>query len=183
LTREEQDIHKIIDGCKKDDRQAQEELYRRFYRAMMTLCLRYTKNETDALEVLNTGFYKVYKNINRYNDHQASLYTWIRVIIINGCLDFIRLKETRVVTGELNQAADVNLPPAVISKMSAKEILALVRQLPPSTQAVFNLFVMEGYSHSEIGQLMNISSGTSKWHLNEARKRLQDMINKQQAHP
>jgi RNA polymerase sigma factor (sigma-70 family) len=180
LTKDEQDIHNIIDGCKKQDRQAQEQLYRRFYRAMMTLCLRYTKNETDALEVLNTGFYKAYKNIDRYNIQQASLYTWLRAIIINSCLDFIRIKETRLATGELDQAADVVVPPAVISKMSAKEILELVRQLPPSTQAVFNLFVMEGYSHNEIGQLMNISTGTSKWHLNEARKRLQDMITKQQ---
>ena len=182
MTKEEQDIHNIIDGCRKDNRQAQEQLYRRFYRAMMTLCLRYTKNETSALEVLNTGFYKVFKNISRYDEKQASLYTWMRAIIINSCLDFIKEKETRVSDGELDQAADVNVPPAVISKMSANEILELVRQLPPSTQAVFNLFVMEGYSHSEIGQMMNISSGTSKWHLNEARKRLQEMITKQQVH-
>ena len=182
MTREEQDIHNIIDGCKNDNRQAQEQLYRRFYRAMMTLCLRYTKNETDALEVLNEGFYKVFKNIDRYNEMQASLYTWIRTIIVNSCLDFIKAKESRVSTGELDQAADMNVPPAVISKMTATEILELVRQLPPSTQAVFNLFAIEGYSHNEIGQLMNISNGTSKWHLNEARKRLQDMINKQQVH-
>ena len=143
---------------------------------MMTLCLRYTKNETGALEVLNTGFYKVYKNIDNYQSARASIYTWIRTIIINSCLDFIKTRETRMETGELEQAANVNVPPAVISKMSAKEILELVRQLPPSTQAVFNLYVMEGYNHSEIGKLMGISDGTSKWHLNEARKRLQVMI-------
>jgi RNA polymerase sigma-70 factor (ECF subfamily) len=180
LTAEEKEIHDIINGCKKDDRKAQEKLYRSFYRVMMTLCLRYTKNENDALEVLNTGFYKVFKNISRYDPSQASLYTWIRTIIINSCLDFIKAQQTKIQYGELEQATEVSVSPEVISKMSAMEILELVRELPPATQAVFNLFVMEGYSHAEIGQMMNISSGTSKWHLNEARKRLQAMITQQQ---
>ena len=177
LTNNEQDIREIIDGCKKDDRQAQEQLYRRFYRAMMTLCLRYTKNSADALEALNTGFYKVYKNIERYNDQQASLYTWIRTIIINSCMDFIHSREKNTKMEELNEALHIDLSPSVISKMSADEILGFVRELPPATQAVFNLYVMEGYNHKDIATLMKISTGTSKWHLNEARKRLQKMIN------
>lgn len=176
---EEQNIDNIISGCRNGNRKAQEQLYRNFYRAMMTLCLRYTKNEGDALEVMNTGFYKVYKNIDRYNAGQASLYTWIRTIIINSCLDFIKSKETRTEVGELDQAANIDLPPAVISKMSAREILDLVRLLPPATQAVFNLYVMEGYNHNEIATMMKISAGTSKWHLSEARKKLQKMINEQ----
>ena len=180
MIKEDKDIDDIINGCKKDDRQAQEKLYRNYYRAMMTLCLRYTKNGADALEVMNTGFYKVFKNINRYNASQATLYTWIRTIIINSCLDFIKSKETRIETGELDKAADIDLPPAVISKMSAAEILQLIRQLPPATQAVFNLYIMEGYNHGEIAGLMRISEGTSKWHLSEARKKLQKMIKEEQ---
>jgi RNA polymerase sigma factor (sigma-70 family) len=180
LINEEQNIHNIISGCKKDDRQAQEKLYRSYYRAMMTLCLRYTKNEADALEVMNTGFYKVFKNINRYDASQATLYTWIRAIIINSCLDFIKSKDARIETGELDKAADIDLPPAIISKMSSAEILQLIRQLPPATQAVFNLYIMEGYNHGEIAELMRISEGTSKWHLSTARKKLQKMINEEQ---
>lgn len=143
----------------------------------MNLCLRFTKTETDALEVLNTGFYKVFKNIHRYNADKASLYTWIRTIILNSCLDFINVQQSQSGTGELDQAANVHVPPAVISKMSAAEILALVRQLPPATQAVFNLYVIEGYNHPEIAKMAGISEGTSKWHLAEARKKLQKMIN------
>ena len=146
---------------------------------MMNLCLRYTKNERDALEVLNTGFYKVYKNINRFDAGKASLYTWIRTIIINSCLDFIKARQTLSGTGELEQAANIHVPPAAISNMSAVAILELVRELPPATQAVFNLYVMEGYSHAEIGKLAGISEGTSKWHLSEARKKLQKKINEQ----
>jgi RNA polymerase sigma factor (sigma-70 family) len=145
---------------------------------MMSLCLRYTKNEADAMEVLNTGFYKVYKNIDRYDAAKATVYTWIRTIIINSCLDFIRVKNGRVVWKELDQAAEVDLPPEVFIKMSAAEILELVRQLPPATQAVFNLYVIEGFNHREIGAMLGTSEGTSKWHLSEARKLLQQLISK-----
>ena len=146
----------------------------------MTLCLRYTKNEADAMEALNTGFYKVYRNIHRFDEQKASLYTWIRTIIINSCLDLIKSNSKVSLREELHKAAAVDLPPDVFTKMSAAEILQVVRQLPPATQGVFNLYVMEGFTHKEIGQLMGISEGTSKWHLSEARKILQRLINKQQ---
>ena len=179
MVNEGEHIHSIISGCRKQDRKAQELLYRNFYRVMITLCLRYTKNETDALEVLNTGFYKVYKNIDRYDAGKASVYTWIRTIIINSCLDFIKAKSGRTVQEELDQAAAVDLPPDVFIKMSANDILRLVRQLPPATQAVFNLYVMEGFNHKEISGLLRISEGTSKWHLSEARKILKQLLSKQ----
>lgn len=180
MTAEEKDIQIIIEGCKKEDRRSQEQLYRNYYRAMMNLCLRYTKNERDALEALNTGFYKVYKNIHRFDVAKASLYTWIRTIIINSCLDLIKkTNKTLSGAGELEQAANVHVPPAAISRMSAQDILLLVRQLPPATQAVFNLYVVEGYNHVEIASIAGISEGTSKWHLSEARKKLQALINEQ----
>jgi len=180
LTSEGQNINNIIDGCKNQDRKAQEQLYRKFYRVMMTLCMRYTKNEADALEVLNTGFYKVFKNIARYDSSQASIYTWIRTIIINTCLDLIKKKGSQVETREIDDTITTDIPPDIISKMSANEILQLVRQLPPATQAVFNLYIIEGYDHNEIAGLMKISAGTSKWHLSEARKKLQKMMTEQQ---
>jgi RNA polymerase sigma factor (sigma-70 family) len=179
LSNEQENIDSIINGCKKDDRKAQEQLYRSFYRVMMNLCLRYTKNESDALEVLNTGFYKVYKNINRFDAGKASVYTWVRTIIINSCLDFIKAKQTLSGAGELEQAANIYVPPAVIANMSTTAILQLVRGLPPATQAVFNLYVIEGFNHREIAKLTGISEGTSKWHLSEARKKLQQLINEE----
>ena len=142
---------------------------------MMSLWMYYTKNETDAVEVLNTGFLKVFHNINKYESTQASLYTWIRTIIINSCLDHIKAKKTSVYE-ELDEATDVHIESAVVSKMNAKELLDMVRELPPATQAVFNLYMIEGYSHKEIASLLGISTGTSKWHLSEARKQLQNML-------
>lgn len=176
MTKEEEQILHIIEGCKNDDRKAQEQLYRSYYRAMMMLCLRYTQNESDAMEALNSGFYKVYKNISRYDSRKASFYTWIRTIIIHSCLDMVKSNQSVSGTGEIEQAANIHVPPAAIAALSAAEILQLARALPPSTQAVFNLYVMEGFTHPEIARMMNISEGTSKWHLAEARKKLQNMI-------
>lgn len=169
------DIEFIVKGCKQNNLKAQEQLYKSYYTSMMSLCLRYTKNEMDAMEVLNTGFFKVFKNIEKYDAAKASLYTWMRKIIINNCIDFNKPKYFGV--DSLEQAADLGELPAIFSAMAAKDILDLIRQLPNATQTVFNLYVLEGYNHGEIAEILSISQGTSKWHLSEARKKLQILIN------
>lgn len=135
------------------------------------------------MEVLNNGFLKVFQNIQRYESTQASLYTWIRTIVINSCLDFIKKKSHSTEHQELTNATEVHVPAEVVSKIKAAELLHLIRSLPPSTAAVFNLYVIEGYNHKEIGSLLSISEGTSKWHLSEARKQLQQKIKMQDVHP
>ena len=182
MTNEEEHIN-IIRGCKQNDRKAQEALYKAYYKTMVTICLRYTKNEEDAVEVLNNGFLKVFQNIQRYESSVASLYTWIRTIVINSCLDFIKKKARSEEHHELNKATEVHVPAEVISKMKATELLKMIRSLPPSTAAVFNLYVIEGYNHREIGNLLGISEGTSKWHLSEARRQLQNKIKMQDVNP
>lgn len=176
MANEQAHIDTLIIGCRKGDRKSQEQLYRNFYRSMMGICMRYTKNEHDAIEALNNGFLKVFQNIQRYEPAQASLYTWIRTIVIRSCLDFIKARQRQEAPRELTESTDIPLPAEVIGKMKAASLLALVRQLPPSTQAVFNLYAIEGYNHREIGELIGISEGTSKWHLSEARKQLQQFI-------
>jgi RNA polymerase sigma-70 factor (ECF subfamily) len=118
----------------------------------------------------------VFKNLDKYDKTRAAVYTWIRTIIINSCLDFIKSRTTRTEWKELDQAVGVDLPPDVFSKISSAEILRLVRQLPPATQAVFNLYVMDGYTHREIATMLGTSEGTSKWHLSESRRTLQKLL-------
>ncbi len=170
------DISTVIEGCKNGDRLAQEKLYRSFYSAMMNICMRYTRNEADAMEVLNTGFFKVFKSINQYSGGKAAPYTWIRTIIINTCLNFIRSKDKNIAAAETGEAAEVHIPPDVLASLTTEDILQMVRKLPPATQAVFNLFVIDGYTHVEIAGMLNISEGTSKWHVSEARKTLQKQL-------
>ncbi len=147
---------------------------------MKQLCLRYTKNENDATEVLNTGFLKVFRRLQKYEPSKASLYTWIRTIVINSCIDFIKQKTKKEQHFELEKAAEVHIDPCVIKKMDATALLQLMRQLAPVTQAVFNLYAIEGYNHREIGELLYISEGTSKWYLSEARKNLKQLITLQE---
>lgn len=178
MHKEPENINTLIRDCKINDRKAQEQLYRSYYKAMMNLCLRYTKNETDATEVLNIGFLKIFKNIQHYNSAKAGIYTWLRAIIVNSCIDYIKPRQKEIITTELLQAEEINIDPEVVSKMDAAMILQLVRNLPPATQAVFNLYIMEGYTHKDIAQLLQITEGTSKWHLSEARKKLQQLLKK-----
>jgi RNA polymerase sigma factor (sigma-70 family) len=171
----------VIEGCIRGNRNAQEALYKAYYKAMVGICLRYTKSEEDAVEVLNNGFLRVFQTLSRYDATQGSLYTWIRTLVVHSCLNFVKQKAKAEKHFELN-GADVTVPAEVVSKLKASELLALVRGLPPATAAVFNLYAVEGYSHKEIGEMLNISTGTSKWHLSEARKQLQLKISETYTH-
>ena len=136
---------------------------------MASICLRYTRNQEDAIEVLHNGFLKVFKNIHTYDTARASLYTWVRTIIINCAIDFIRQRSKFHTHIELEKVDEPAIDADAIQRMSSHEVLLLVQKLSPATQTVFNLYVVEGYNHREIANLLGISEGTSKWHLSEAR--------------
>lgn len=167
----------LLEGCIKNDRKAQEMLYKQFYGAMINICTRYTKNEEDAIEVLHNGFLKVYKHIGSYDATKASLYTWIKTIMVNSAIDFIRSRQKFKNNIELKESHEIaGMDNEAIHRMGATELLKLIQKLPNATQTVFNLYVIEGYNHREIGEILGISDGTSKWHLSEARRQLQQLL-------
>lgn len=170
------DIQVLVDGCKKNDRKAQELLFKRFYAAMASLCIRYIPDQQDAMQVLNDGFLKIFKGIQTFDSAKGGIYTWIRKIMVNTAIDFLR-KKPIIYTQELTELtptpAIVNM---AIQQMDAEELLALIKNLPRATQLVFNLYTVEGYNHREIAEMLNISEGTSKWHLSEARKQLKQSM-------
>lgn len=174
----EDDIQIIIQGCLKNNRRAQEELYKRYYPAMMALCLRYLRDRRDALEVLNDALLKVFKQMGRFDPTKAALYTWMRAIVINTALDALRrqkaLRDREMMPEEEEQPGVDN---KAIAKLSGNELLGVIRQLPATTRTVFNLYVIDGYAHKEIGALLSISEGTSRWHLNDARRQLKMILN------
>jgi len=143
---------------------------------MVAICVRYTRNEEDALEVLHNGFLKVYKHIGTYDAAKASLYTWIKTIIVNSAIDFIRSNQKFRNNTELKEMHETGVDNEAVQRMSASELLQLIKKLPQATQTVFNLYVVEGYNHREIAALLGISDGTSKWHLSEARRLLQQLL-------
>lgn len=173
-------INDVVPGCINGDRKSQETLYRNFYKVMMNIAMRYSKSERDALDVLNTGFYKVFTSLAQFDHRKASLYTWIRKIVINSCLDHAKKQKAyQTLISQTEELPEISIPADSLANLSANDILTFVRALPPATQVVFNLYVIEGYNHLEIAVLLNISTGTSKWHLSTARKELQLVINKQ----
>ncbi|HVU56030.1 MAG TPA: RNA polymerase sigma factor [Puia sp.] len=173
----EDDIQIVIRGCIKNDRKAQEQLYKRFYHAMMVLCVRYTKDSQDAIEVLNDGFLKVFRNIGNYQPEKASFYTWVRTIVIHTAIDFLRKQQAYPETGGISEGVDEpSIDNEALGKLSGEEVLKMIRQLPAATGLVFNLYAVDGFNHREIGTLLGISEGTSRWHLSEARKQLKTLI-------
>jgi RNA polymerase sigma factor (sigma-70 family) len=168
----------VIRGCLKNDRRSQEELYKRYYPAMMALCLRYVRNSGDAVEVLNDAFLKVFRQLGRYDEGKGALYTWMRKILINTALDSLR-KQKMIRYHEMPTATEEEpgIENEAISKLNSDELLGLIRQLPLTTCLVFNLHGIDGFSHREIADMLGISEGTSRWHLSDARRRLKQIIN------
>jgi RNA polymerase sigma-70 factor (ECF subfamily) len=139
---------------------------------MLVLCRSYAKKEEDAIEVLQDGFLKVLQQISRYDASKSSMYTWMRTIMIRTAIDFLRRQNKKEVAIEWKEEHDPAIDAEALERMSATQVLYLLQHLPPTTRAVFNLHITEGYTHREIGELLKISEGTSKWHLSEARKYL-----------
>jgi RNA polymerase sigma factor (sigma-70 family) len=173
----EDDIQIIIRGCLKNDRRAQEELYKRYYPAMMALCLRYVRSRNDAVEVLNDAFLKIYRHLARWDPAKAMLYTWMRTIVINTALDLLR-KQKLIHEREMLPAGEEEpgVDNKAISKLSGDELLTIILRLPVTTRLVFNLHSVEGYTHREISDMLGMSEGTSRWHLNDARRQLKLII-------
>jgi RNA polymerase sigma factor (sigma-70 family) len=170
------ELAKLIEGCKANDRSAQESLYKRYYGKMMAMCMRYTGNRDDAMEVLNTGFLKVFRSLDSYGSN-GSFDGWVYRIIYNSVIDRLRSRMKEVRTLEVDDAMTVpGIDASSIQQLYVQDLMKLLNELPESTRVVFNMFAIEGYKHNEIGELLNISEGTSKWHVNQARKILKERL-------
>jgi len=172
LQYEERDL---IKACTRQERWAQRVLYEEFYGKMMGVCLRYSDTEEDALDILHEGFIKVFKNIGKYQPG-TSLASWIRRIMVNTAIDYYR-KNVRRRTEDIDQAYDLSSQDAdAVSQCSEKEILEAIQQLSPAYRAVFNLYVIEGYSHKEIAEALDITESTSRSNLVKARLKLKELL-------
>jgi RNA polymerase sigma factor (sigma-70 family) len=170
------ELEQIINSCLKGDRQAQNNLYNRFVKKMFAVCMRYSKNREEAEEILQEGFMRVFDNLSQFR-FSGSFEGWIRKIMVNCCLQKYRAKThiRPVVNLEDISVADVGYED-VISRIGKKELLAMVQHLPPAYRLVFNLYVFEGMKHREIATQLNISEGTSKSNLSDARRLLQKAV-------
>lgn len=170
-------LEKLIAGCAKGDRECQRKLYELFYSKMMGVCIRYASNHEDAKDLLHDGFLKVFSHIKKFS-HAGSFEGWVRRIMINTVIDNFRknrnifLKDANDLQNLQNEEPDLD----VLGQLSTEDVLKAVQQLSPAYRAVFNLYVIEGFSHKEIAKELSISIGTSKSNLMKARNNLKKIV-------
>ena len=166
----------IVNGCINKNALAQEYLYNKFSRKMMGVCLRYSDSEQEAEDVLQNGFITVFSNIESFKG-SGSFEGWIRKIMVNTALTNIR-KNKKFRQNIALDTVEFMVPATnhLGEDFAAKDLLKIIQQLPPGSRTVFNLYAIEGYSHSEIGEMLNISEGTSKSQYSRARAYLQKVI-------
>ena len=169
----------LIERCRKGDRKAENELYKILYSFLMSICRRYIRQDEKAREMLNIGFCRVLININKYQPVAPFQY-WARRIMVNVLIN--EHKKEKLHYGNHNYVetyyedekySEIN---TAIDRFDISRIAMYIEKLPPASRQVFNLFIIDGYTHAEIASVLGISEGTSKWHLNASREKLKEML-------
>ena len=167
----------LVQGCAELNRFYQKKLYERFARKMMAVCLCYTRDTYEAENIVQEGFIKIFENIKRYQP-TGSLEGWVRRIMVNTATDYYR-KKKRIKFSEVNlEDAENQVGAMDLDTFSTRDIIASIQQLPEGCRMVFTLYAIEGFTHKEIGEALDISVGTSKSQFSRARMLLQEKLKK-----
>jgi len=171
------DLQQLINDCAANNRLSQEKLYRRFYPALFVLCNRFFADNHQALEALNDGMLKVYKQLQQYDTEKGSFFNWMYTIIRNTALDKLKARHFFIVQvvdeHTLNIVQQESTP---LQLLEHKDVHVLLQMLPPATRVICTLFYLDGFSIKDICHQLQISSGTVKWHLSEIRKKLKPFL-------
>jgi RNA polymerase sigma factor (sigma-70 family) len=165
----------LIARCRQQDRKAQEQVYTYFYQDAFRIACRYAKNEDDAKDILNDSFFTVFTKIDQFNGNASNFFAWVKKIIVNKSLDQLRSAAFKNSTVSLDEVQHETITDNQHHDFDYN-IIKFIQLLPFTTSSVFNLFVMEGYNHKEISQLLGITEANSKYHLHSARQKLKNMI-------
>ncbi|GAA4315782.1 sigma-70 family RNA polymerase sigma factor [Mucilaginibacter gynuensis] len=171
----EAELQNLIAGCIKQQRLDQKMLYKTFYGFAMGICLRYAGNRYEAAEIMNQGFFKVFSHLDKF-DNGKPFKAWLGRIMMNTSIDYYRNNLKMMYNDDIDEAAEVANDDMPDRKLRYDDLLAMIQQLPHAYRTVFNLYAIEGYTHDEIGELLGITSGTSKSNLFKARDKLKKMI-------
>lgn len=169
----------LITECIDGSRKSQNELYKQVYPYLMSICIRYTRNSDRAKENLNIGFFRILKYLKTYRTDEP-FKPWIRRVMINTLMKEYKKEKSHylnlVYVEDYEDSEKYSELNAIIGKINSEQIYKFIEILPSSTRQVFNLYIVDGYKHREIAEMMDFSEGTSKWHLNSAREKLKEMI-------
>lgn len=165
----------IIKGCRMQERSAQEQLYRQCYEPFMRLCLRYANNQDDAADILNKAFFNILTRIDQCKE-DAAFVGWMKRVVVNAAVDYVRANQRFRMHDPVENAGEIPGQSNPDQELIRNDLMKMLRDLPYTTSAVFNLFAIEGYAHKEIADLLGITEANSKWHLHYARKLLQTQL-------
>lgn len=171
----------LIQGCSRGDRAAQRALYELYSRKMLVICSRYAKSTQEAEDILQEGFVKIFKAIKDFRS-ESKLSTWITRIMINTALNSQRQKLYLMPMVDVTEVSISETEEVSLSEFHLSDLLAMIQGLPDGCRVVFNLFAIEGYSHKEIGAMLDISEGTSKSQFNRAKTLLRARIEKERSY-
>ncbi len=167
----------LIQGCIIEDRQMQELLYKKFSSKMYGVCLRYSGNTEDANDLLQEGFIKIFKNLSKFRG-EGSFEGWMRRIFVNTSIEHFRKKVNLYNVTEVQENTIEDYDLTILDTLAEKDIISLVNELSPGYKTVFNMHVVEGYSHKEIADILGINEGTSKSQLARAKDVLKKKLGK-----
>lgn len=173
----ENSYEELIRNCLLQDRKSQEILYHTFSKKMYGVCLGYAKDKDEAKDILQEGFIKVFTNLKNYTS-KGNFEGWIRRIIVNTAIDHYRKSSNANTSVNIENVPDIQTSCSVLEAMGAKELLVLIHKLPEGARVIFNLYVVEGYTHKEIAEIMDISEGTSKSQFSRGKQLLQGWLGK-----
>jgi RNA polymerase sigma-70 factor (ECF subfamily) len=166
----------LIERCLENDPRAQEYLYKCFSRRMYGVCLRFARNTLEADDILQEGFIKVFSFLKDFRQ-DGSLEGWIRRTIVNTAINYYNSKQNEWKETSIDKAESYqSVAEDILGKISTADLLRLIQELPEGYRMVFNLYIIEGYNHQEIAEMLHISENTSKSQLSRARMALQDRL-------
>lgn len=175
MAEEQQDIWvKLIKLCLEGKQQAFKEIYDQLSPKMYTVALRYMNDENDAQDVLQEAFIRIYQKLNSFQ-FAGSFEGWCRRVVVNTAIEHLRRSKSTI-TDSLEDVASQSVSEISIARLHLKDVLAAIRQMPDGYRTVFNMFVIEGYSHQEIAEHLGVSLSTSKSQLFKARNYLQQLL-------
>ncbi len=168
-------LEQLINDCKKNDRKAQEQLYRLFAPKLFTVCLKYSRSYAEAQDNLQDGFILIYKKIEQYN-FKGSFEGWAKRIMVNQSLQQYRgISYLGITSDTIADETEIEIDE---DQVSIDYLMKIIQELPDRYRLVFSLYVLDGYSHKEIAELLEINEGTSKSNLSRARHILKEKIEK-----
>lgn len=168
----------LLTGCRNGDRIAQRHLYERYFSKGMSICMRYTGSREEALEVVNQAFLKVFQHLDKYQP-TGTFASWIARIAFNTAMDHLRSQQTYRKVIHFPEAHERGIDDDVLPHLEAEYLYRMIQELTPASRSVFSLYVIEGYRHKDIGEMLGMDESTSRWHLAQARKTLQARIVKE----